>query len=187
MKVIHVARKPLTATVAETAIAHGTGGINIDKSRLGTTQSLNGGAYAEAGAPRANPDEWRFKRDGGAGEYQQPSGRWPANLILQHLDTCKILGTELVEGHTIRRYKGGKANRSFGFYILDEERRGGEQRTMNHEKQPDTIEVKYACAEGCPCKGLDEQSGVLMGGGDVRSDGASRFFKQVGGSPIEDS
>ena len=64
MKVIHVARKPLVGTVAKTALKHGTGGLNIDRSRLGTKESLDGGAYAQTATPRPNPEEWRFKRGG---------------------------------------------------------------------------------------------------------------------------
>ena len=75
---IIVARKPLEGTVAANVLAHGTGAINIDGCRVGTSESLNGGAYAAAGTER--DDGWGMQR-GGAGEYQQPTGRWPANLI----------------------------------------------------------------------------------------------------------
>jgi DNA modification methylase len=75
---IIVARKPLEGTVAANVLAHGTGALNIDGCRVGTSDSLNGGAYADAGTVR--DDGWGMHR-GGAGEYKQPSGRWPANLI----------------------------------------------------------------------------------------------------------
>lgn len=76
---ILVARKPLERTVAGNVLAHGTGAIDIDGCRVETTDDLNGGAYAQTGTER--DDGWRFQR-GGAGEYRQPKGRWPANLIL---------------------------------------------------------------------------------------------------------
>ena len=75
---IIVARKPLEGTVTANVLAHGTGALNIDGCRVGTSESLNGGAYAAAGTER--DDGWGMQR-GGAGEYQQPTGRWPANLI----------------------------------------------------------------------------------------------------------
>ena len=75
---IIVARKPLEGTVAANVLAHGTGALNIDGCRVGTSDSLNGGAYADAGTVR--DDGWGMQR-GGAGEYKQPTGRWPANLI----------------------------------------------------------------------------------------------------------
>ena len=76
---IVVARKPLIGTVAENVLTHGTGALNIDGSRIGTTDNLNGGAYAAEGKDRN--DGWGMQR-GQAGDSQQPSGRWPANVIL---------------------------------------------------------------------------------------------------------
>ena len=79
---ITVARKPLAGTVAENVLQHGTGALNIDGCRVTTSDNLNGGAYADNGSDRHDgTTAWRYKRDGGAGEFEQPTGRWPANLI----------------------------------------------------------------------------------------------------------
>lgn len=79
---IVVARKPLSEkSVAENVIRWGTGGLNIDVSRVGTTDNLNGGAYSKG---EYNTDgkvlELGLKRQ--EGQYEQPEGRWPANIIL---------------------------------------------------------------------------------------------------------
>lgn len=81
---IILARKPIEEkTVAANVLKHGTGAINIDGCRVETQDNLNGGAYAKSGTDRHDGAEnWRYKRDGGAGEFEQPSGRWPANVIL---------------------------------------------------------------------------------------------------------
>lgn len=89
MEPITVARKPLDGTVAENVLAHGTGALNIDGCRVETNDNLNGGAYsgeARTRAERTNSDAApgavplsRLNR--GVGEYTQPAGRWPANLI----------------------------------------------------------------------------------------------------------
>lgn len=77
---IIMARKPLSEpTVAANVLKWGTGGINIDACRIETADNLNGGAYARNGTHR--DDGWGMQR-GGAGEYVEPQGRWPANLIL---------------------------------------------------------------------------------------------------------
>ena len=76
---IILARKPFKGTVAANVLAHGTGAVNVDGCRVETGDDLNGGAYASSGTDRS--DGWRMKR-AGAGEYEQPSGRWPANVIL---------------------------------------------------------------------------------------------------------
>ena len=61
----------------------GVAGLNIDGCRVETTDNLNGGAYAKNGKERHDGAEnWRYKREGGAGEFKQPEGRFPANLIL---------------------------------------------------------------------------------------------------------
>lgn len=86
---IVVARKPLVGTVAANVLKYGTGALNIDGCRISTTDNLNGGAYAKQGTERHDGAEnWRYKRDGGAGEYQQPEGRWPANVIFSHAEEC---------------------------------------------------------------------------------------------------
>jgi DNA modification methylase len=79
---ITVARKPLSEkTVAENCLKWGTGGINIDQSRVKTEDNLNGGAYY--GGERSDGD-WKdnsgFKNNK-LDEYKQPQGRFPANLI----------------------------------------------------------------------------------------------------------
>lgn len=76
---IVLARKPLVGTVAANVTRYGTGALNIDATRIGTTDNLNGGAYAQNGTHR--DDGWGMQR-GEAGEYQQPAGRWPPNLLL---------------------------------------------------------------------------------------------------------
>lgn len=80
---IVVARKPLSEkTVAENVLKWGTGGINIDGCRIETTDNLNGGAYS--GGQRCDGD-WKdnsgFKNDNLTGQYVQPTGRFPANII----------------------------------------------------------------------------------------------------------
>jgi site-specific DNA-methyltransferase (adenine-specific) len=79
---IVVARKPLIGTVAANVLAHGCGAMNIDASRIGTDEDLNGGTYAKetttngASGSMAGPLQNAIGR-----EYAQPSGRWPANVI----------------------------------------------------------------------------------------------------------
>ena len=221
MRVIHIARKPLEGTNAANALKHWTGGLNIDRSRIGTEESLDGGAYAKNPTPRAGKDLWtqdrkgdtNCMRRGGAGDYVRPPGRWPANLILEHKPGCKKVGTRKVEGHVIRRYDGDKANRAYGFYITNEDNRGQDQQATAPEQQPDTFEDMYECVPDCPCVLLDVQSGdrsspwigntgtgrkggMMFGGRSANEEdlpkpeyrdagGASRFFKQVGGGPID--
>jgi len=83
---ICLARKPLSEkTVAANVLKWGTGALNIGACRVGTDENLNGGAYAKDPTQRDQmwgADAGNSWKRGDAGEYVQPSGRWPANIIL---------------------------------------------------------------------------------------------------------
>lgn len=74
-----VARKPLIGTVVQNVLAHGVGGLNIDGCRVPTADNLNGGAYSNGSKDLA--DATSYATGVNAGEFVQPEGRWPANLI----------------------------------------------------------------------------------------------------------
>ena len=79
---ISVCMKPIKSDFVANLLEHGVAGINIDESRVFTDENLGGGAYAKAGSTRHDGTEnWRYKRDGGAGEYEQPEGRFPDNVM----------------------------------------------------------------------------------------------------------
>lgn len=81
--VVTLARKPTHGTLGGSVLEHGAGALHIEVSRIPTDDDLNGGAYAKRGSERHDGAEnWRYKRQGGAGEFKQPRGRWPANVLL---------------------------------------------------------------------------------------------------------
>lgn len=81
---IVLARKPLAGTVAANVLAHGTGALNVEACRLDTDDDLNGGAYSPNRQPSSS--EWQGKsgtlHSYTGRDYVQPTGRWPANVIL---------------------------------------------------------------------------------------------------------
>lgn len=72
---IVMARKPLSEkSIAENVLKHGTGGINIDGSRIGTEQILT--HHAPKGTfAGGEPDR------GSSTDYYENTGRFPANII----------------------------------------------------------------------------------------------------------
>jgi hypothetical protein len=86
-------RKPCSEkTVAANVVKHGTGGINIDASRIATTDNLNGGAYSPGDRDRSE-SAWGGGIGGGVmtgakNAFTQPQGRFPANLVLSHSVYC---------------------------------------------------------------------------------------------------
>lgn len=76
-----LARKPLIGTVANNVLTHGTGGLNIDASRVGT----EGGTARDGKADKPNDSGWENMRGHGIAELN--TGRWPANFIHDGLET----------------------------------------------------------------------------------------------------
>ena len=76
---ICMARKPLAEkTVAENVLKYGTGGINIDESRVGTEERYNAPAGNKAGGNSLNMSEVGMPQDV---DGTTAIGRFPANLI----------------------------------------------------------------------------------------------------------
>ena len=96
MKVIHVLRKPCSeSTVAANVLRYGAGALNIDATRIHAPDASAGRVRHGGGVP------------GGGSSYElpdyrepMPAGRWPANLVLQHLDGCVQDSTETVAAWT---------------------------------------------------------------------------------------
>lgn len=169
MIVIHLARKPLAGTVAKTVLKHGTGGLNIDRTRLRYTSARD--KTPEVGSvdrahrnPGCGSDLPGYKQNWG--QWKAKEGRFPANLLLEHLLGCCMTGTEQVAGYVINRFDDGA--KPFG---------GGAGHPYTSEEQgEETVEV-WSCAPGCPVAAMDAASGLTDSGG------ASRYFKQVQGEP----
>jgi hypothetical protein len=100
---IIVARKPLTGTVAENVLEHGTGALNVDGCRV----PLNGEVLTMT-RPAANPNTDtkapQTNRSDKPFEYRNDQGRWPANLI--HDGSEEVVG---LFPQTAASKSGGKA------------------------------------------------------------------------------
>jgi DNA modification methylase len=93
-----VARKPIERTVANNVLKWGTGGLNIDGSRIGTdtisTHNAPKGTFA-GGIPDRGSD---------TSSYKEHTGRWPANIILDPYTA------ELLDEQSGERGGSGKAS-----------------------------------------------------------------------------
>lgn len=204
MRAIHVLRKPCsrdTGTVAANVLKYGCGGLNIDASRIS-----GGVGYADEvarniasfGQLQAKSPGWKNSSPYKPDVDGRLKGRWPANVVFQHLDGCRQTGTREEPGYSVNRFTDGA--KPFG---------GGAGHPYESEQVPPSTVPVWDCAEGCPVAALDAQSGVLHsqdpatrkgrvgkhGTGDGTTyfgvketgnhygdtGGASRFFKQFGG------
>jgi site-specific DNA-methyltransferase (adenine-specific) len=101
-----VARKPIEGTVANNVLKWGTGGLNIDGSRIGSDHRFNAHAGNKATGFTADDD----RTDAGKGMFAGNSdggttvqGRWPANIILDPY-TAELLD----EQSGISKSQGGR-------------------------------------------------------------------------------
>ena len=79
MRIITVARKPLSGSVAQTVLKWGTGGLNIDGCRVGTSKPEATNTRFESWRKL----EGREDRQNPKQTYNPNEGRWPANIILR--------------------------------------------------------------------------------------------------------
>jgi hypothetical protein len=210
MKVIHVARKPLSGTVAENVLEHGAGALHIKATRIsyedgGSAASnpllrKNRGLRMMSGADTA-PSAYALKREEGTINVNA-EGRWPANLILEHLAGCRRDGNRRVKGSAPQGRKGDWQGHggSIGNTGLQAHAVAVSRTDADGMETVDA----WVCEPGCPVAALDEQSGDRPSGGSPTphslkvgiyedglkqrilnpyndTGGASRFFKQVGG------
>ena len=96
MRIIHLARKPLSAgSVASNLLEHGAGALDIDACRAGYTSEADLALTKLKNPGKAG--ELVTSDVYGAGRPQQSvntKGRWPNNVVLQHLPGCRAMGCE---------------------------------------------------------------------------------------------
>jgi site-specific DNA-methyltransferase (adenine-specific) len=161
---ITVARKPLIGTVAANVLEHGTGALNVDGCRVATDDPLGGGAYATKPTERDQlwgDDAGNSWRRGGAGEFQQPPGRWPANLI--HDGSDEVVGLFPQSGGGHWSYKQAKDGGIYKHGLKDMEDAGTDKTTGSAARF-------FYCAKASKadrdegCEGMEERASSSMSG-----------------------
>ena len=104
---IVLARKPFPKgyTVAKNVLTYGTGGLNIDGSRVGTDDTRSPSSKSSFGL--INDDSWQAQ-EVMAGSA---SGRWPANFIHDGSDEVVALFPEASSGSAARFFYCAKASK----------------------------------------------------------------------------
>ena len=163
---ITVARKPCEGSLTRNVLAYGTGGLNIDATRIHTHgenfDNVHGQPVAKLATQREGEtdEDWRDRIENAparleALEKLKSLGRWPANIVFSHADGCVQVGTRTVKGRAINRFTDGA--KVFG---------GGAGHAYSSEQMPDDVVPVFECVVGCPIAALEEQH-----------EGASRFYK----------
>ena len=159
---IIMVRKPLAKkhTIAKNVLAYGVGGINIDASRIGTSEDFsnvkprkmmaNQGSVKTDDHDHTAAESWQQAKD-----KLQNLGRFPANVLLSHHPDCKQVG-EVEDTRS-----GGERTKTI---FSEKEPVSGGEGTGGTMKATTTRKV-YECADDCAVKILDEQSGITKGSG----------------------
>jgi DNA modification methylase len=187
---ILVFRAPIKGTVAANVLEHGTGALNVGVCRI----SVNPADPNHRAPATPNGKGWGNGWPEVAKENLSPAGRYPANVVLQHLDSCRCVGTRKVKGLGIGVLNGNGREDTKDYRYKS----GGQCYA-----EPDGTETvaAYECHESCPIRLLDEQAGERTSGDLTRvnrkgftgqagagdtvfsrrgdSGGASRFFKTL--------
>ena len=157
-----LARKPITKkSIVAQVLETGTGALNIDGCRVGTTKRVPGGLSRTSGNSYNGSADGSLRNETGQEDGHNPQvGRWPSNLTLQHGTGCKVVGTKTVKGDPRGECEG---ERPGGFFDPGSENGSGEPNARVYGDQEVPV---YECALGCPVQALDEQSGSLHGAGN---------------------
>lgn len=162
MRIVTIARKPLASTtVTKNCLDHQAGALNIDATRIAYRSEADKTPSVGQGDLRREPgvgSEFSHHKKNWGARAVNHEGRWPANVILQHLPECRIIGS--------RKVKSGTAHR---------ENSGGNTIFSDTKKKPlpnmsyadsDGMETvpDWSCAPECPVAALDVQSGELQSG-----------------------
>jgi DNA modification methylase len=113
---ICLARKPMTGTLAQNVLEHGTGGLNIDGCRVETDPGddiFAKNPHTHGGFGHADAQVYGA---GKGSDYKPQNGRWPANLI--HDGSEEVVGAfpESESGIAVTRNGGGRRIGGNGIY-----------------------------------------------------------------------
>jgi len=126
---IVLARKPFKATVAENVLKHGTGGLNLDGCRVGTTGARNNGKKADSNI---------YGKYGPTQRVDYGKGRFPTNFIHDGSDEVVTLFPE----------------KNFRFFYCAKASKAERGEGNNHPTVKPVALMKYLCRLITPPSGI---------------------------------
>jgi DNA modification methylase len=192
-ELICMARKPFKGSLLDNVLTHGTGALHTGACRNGEIASKPWGKIYED--RRKEPAG--FHADPIDAPDPDPSGRFPANLLLTHDPNCQPNGTKRIKSNGAFPKNVNSGGNSV---VFRSPQKRAKRIEMGDENGMETV-ADYACVDGCPVKAINEQSGncptgtpgkmgqsktAWFGGGQRRADnyyndsgGASRYFNTL--------
>ena len=172
---ITVARKPLVGTVAENALAHGTGAINVDGCRVGRDADDVSG-WSQSGSS-ASQDPAMSGANYAREAKPDADGRWPANLIHDGSDEVVGLFPNTASGSAARFFycaKASNVDRDEGCEWLEH----ALPRKNHHPTVKPTDLMRYLCRLVTPPNGIVLDP--FMGSGSTGKAAILEGFRFIG-------
>jgi len=159
---ILVFRKPLEGTLAQNALKHGVGPLNIDACRTFTDwQESDRPESWKASGHTSKPDAEKIAAPPGTGINCHPKGRWPKNAVLIHSSLCRCVGVKKVDGDP----RQGGGTRPGGFNDVGADSGDGRPCAAGYASPDGTETVPaWECVDGCPIALLERQAGNRKSG-----------------------
>lgn len=154
MRVAHLLRKPISeGSVGRNVLTHGTGGLSIDAARVSVAPADLAEMVGRSGVSRSGQktvSSYGSFQDVREGCFEpNPSGRWPANVLLVHQQGCVLRGSAKASGLTQTKARSWKNTSIAAGYA-------GEDGT-------EIVEV-WDCAPGCAVASLEESAARFFRG-----------------------
>ena len=147
---VTMARRPFKGTVAANVLEHGTGALNVDGCRVATDDDLNGGGYDPKGVSTKDiSTATSYATRPIHAEFQQPAGRWPANLIHDGSDEVVGLFPQTGPAKAGDRGAGKGATGCYGVYGGDPGLRGHDDNGGSAARFFYTAKATRAERQGC--------------------------------------
>ncbi len=163
-------RKPLAGTVKKNVEKHGTGGLNIDACRVAHASADDLAAHEaqvksikERGGTMTN--SWKNSSDLSGANDVSMAGRWPANLLLSHSAECVCTGSRDVKANPTWDTPNRECVPTFTGETVSE--------VVHGDGETESIPV-WQCAEDCPVRAMDGQSGITVKAGSVVRSASTR-------------
>lgn len=151
--------------------------LRIEENKIGTEKRVPGSLPQQN---HGTNGAWGFNAKSADDDGQNPNlGRWPANFALSHSDECELVGTRQVKGDK-RLPQGGKREGGFADVGADK----GDGKPCGPLYGDSEVE-NYCCADDCPVKMLDEQSGITKSSasgynwGKSKQDNTTHVIKNI--------
>ena len=152
-------RKPFVEpNLVANVLKHGTGGINIDGTRIHGPDAKGEEYTVKRLMPGADTNKTgKWKQDDQEFKGKTKPGRWPSNVVLSHSPGCVLKGMKKVRPLDGPR-KTPVQTEADGSIQFTHKPVGYQKGGYTADDGMEEIE-DWACVEGCPVKEMDAQSG----------------------------